>query len=53
MLKAVIDTNVLLVANQQHADISIECVANCIERLQAIQSDGVVVIDDSFIILNE
>lgn len=53
MLKAVIDTNVLLVANQQHPDISIECVANCIERLQAIQSDGVVVIDDSFIMLNE
>ena len=53
MRKAVIDTNVLLVANQQHPDISIECVANCIERLQAIQNDGVVVIDDSFIILNE
>ncbi|MDY0249539.1 MAG: hypothetical protein RBR45_05715 [Pseudomonas sp.] len=53
MLKAVIDTNVLLVANQQHPDISIECVAHCIERLQAIQSAGVVVIDDSFIILNE
>lgn len=53
MLKAVIDTNVLLVANQQHPDISIECVANCIERLQAIQSEGVVVIDDGFIILNE
>lgn len=53
MLKAVIDTNVLLVANQQHPDISIECMANCIEHLQTIQSEGVVVIDDSFIILNE
>lgn len=53
MLKAVIDTNVLLVANQQHPDISIECVASCIERLQAMQSAGIVVIDDAFIILNE
>ncbi len=53
MLKVVIDTNVLLVANQQHADVSTECVASCIERLQAIQNTGVVVIDDSFIILGE
>ncbi|HHX33802.1 MAG TPA: hypothetical protein GX719_00830 [Gammaproteobacteria bacterium] len=53
MHKTVIDTNVLLVANQQHSDVSAECVANCIERLQGIQSTGVVVIDDSFIILGE
>jgi hypothetical protein len=53
MHKVVIDTNVLLVANQQHSDISAECVARCIERLQAIQNTGVVVIDDSFIILGE
>lgn len=52
-LKVVIDTNVLLVANQQHADISSDCIASCIEHLQKVQSDGVVVIDDSFIILNE
>lgn len=53
MLKVVIDTNVLLVANQQHADISSDCIASCIEHLQKVQSDGVVVIDDSFIILGE
>ena len=53
MAKVVIDTNVLLVANQQHAEVSTECVALCIERLQAIQNDGVVVIDDNFIILGE
>lgn len=53
MLKVVIDTNVLLVANQQHSDISTECVTSCIERLQEIQSTGVVVIDDGFIILGE
>ena len=53
MDKVVIDTNVLLVANQQHAEVSAECVASCIERLQGIQSSGIVVIDDSFIILGE
>src|SRR5690554_1628704 len=53
MLKAVIDTNVLLVANQQHEDISLECVAACIERLQSIQNSGVVVLDDNFYILSE
>lgn len=53
MFKAVIDTNVLLVANQQHGDISLECVAACIERLQSIQKSGVVVLDDNFHILSE
>lgn len=53
MLKAVIDTNVLLVANQQHPEMSNECVANCIARLQQIQQSGIVVIDDAFHILGE
>ena len=30
-MKAVIDTNVLLVANGQHADVSPGCVAACVE----------------------
>lgn len=49
----VIDTNVLLIANNQHEDISIECVSECIVRLKAIQNDGTVVIDDGFRILSE
>ena len=52
-MKAVIDTNVLLVANQQHADVSLECVAECVRRLQDIQENGVVVIDDGFRLLGE
>ena len=47
-MKAVIDTNVLLVANGQHADVSPGCVAACVERLQAMQSGGVTVIDDTY-----
>lgn len=52
-MKAVIDTNVLLVANQQHADVSDDCVAACVRRLQAMQKTGVVVIDDGHRILEE
>lgn len=53
MMKAVIDTNVLLVANGQHADLSADCVIECVERLQAMEKQGVVVIDDDFRILGE
>ncbi|HEX5785120.1 MAG TPA: hypothetical protein VFY35_10360 [Burkholderiaceae bacterium] len=51
-MKAVIDTNVLLVANEQ-ADVSPDCVAECVRRLQAMQKAGVTVIDDDFRILGE
>ncbi|MCE2746286.1 MAG: hypothetical protein LW710_10340 [Burkholderiales bacterium] len=52
-MRAVIDTNVLLVANGQHGDVSPDCVIECVLRLQAIQNNGVVVIDDGFRILGE
>lgn len=52
-MKAVIDTNVLLVANGQHADVSEDCVTECVLRLQAIQKSGVTVIDNGFRILGE
>lgn len=52
-MKAVIDTNVLLVANGQHPDVSTDCVTECVRRLQAMQQSGVTVIDDGFRILGE
>jgi hypothetical protein len=52
-MKAVIDTNVLLVANGDHADVSEDCVSECVRRLQAIQAGGVMVIDDGFRIIRE
>lgn len=52
-MKAVIDTNVLLVANGQHADVSPDCVAECVQRLQAMQQRGITVIDDGYRILGE
>ena len=52
-MRAVIDTNVLLVANGQHADVSADCVIQCVQRLQDMQQAGVTVIDDGFRILGE
>ena len=53
MMRAVIDTNVLLVANGQHSEVSMECVTECVRRLQAMEKTGVTVIDDGFRILGE
>jgi hypothetical protein len=52
-MKAVIDTNILLVANGQHDDASPECVVECVQRLQAMQSEGIAVVDDEYRILGE
>lgn len=52
-MKAVVDTNVLLVANEQHAEASSGCIEACIQRLLAISANGVVVIDDGYRILGE
>ncbi len=52
-MKAVIDTNVLLVANGDHADVSADCTAECVLRLQAMQTSGIAVVDDTFRILGE
>ena len=53
MSPVVIDTNVLLIANGSHQDVSPSCRAECITRLLAHQKSGVVVIDDAFRILKE
>ncbi len=53
MMRVVIDTNVLLVANGQHVDVSTECVTECVRRLQTMEKTGVTVIDDGFRILGE
>lgn len=52
-MKAVVDTNVLLVANGQHADVSSDCVETCILSLQALMNKGTAVIDDGYRILGE
>lgn len=52
-MRAVIDTNVLLVANEQHGGVSPDCVTACVRRLQDMQVNGITVIDDYFHILKE
>jgi hypothetical protein len=49
----VVDTNVPLVANGQHSDVSPECVAECALALQEIMRKGRIALDDSFRILTE
>lgn len=53
MAPVVIDTNVLLVANQQHAHVSPDCIIACVNRLKDLQATGVVVVDDGFRIIGE
>lgn len=53
MSVTVVDTNVVLVANGQHADVSSACVETCALTLQEIMRSGKLAIDDEFRILRE
>jgi len=52
-MTAIVDTNVILVANGQHDDVMPDCVIACTRRLQSIMADGRTAIDDAFEILRE
>lgn len=53
MTPVVIDTNVLLVANGTHDEVSPKCRETCVNALLARQRSGMVVIDDGYRILGE
>jgi hypothetical protein len=53
MVAVVIDTNVLLVANGKHANVSHECRTECVKQLLTQRKTGLVVIDDGYRILSE
>ncbi len=53
MNEVVIDTNVLLVAEGKHSDVSTDCVRACVERLEAVRRSETVVLDDSYRVLRE
>jgi len=53
MVAAVIDTNVLLVANGSHPGVSPECQEACVRRLLVHKQSGVTVIDSGYLILSE
>lgn len=48
-----IDTNVILVANRQHAEVSEACVVRCARLLEAVMASGRIAIDDGYRILEE
>jgi hypothetical protein len=49
----VVDTNVVLVANGQHENVSPDCIASCALRLQDIMLSGKLALDENFRILSE
>ena len=53
MTEVVIDTNVILVANQQHDDVDEECVIACLDKLKWTKEHGIVVIDDTYRVISE
>lgn len=53
MTEVVVDTNVLLVAEGLHDDVSAECVLACVQRLQTIMRAATVVIDDDYRVIGE
>lgn len=53
MTTRVVDTNVILVANGQHGDVSAACVASCARALDDLKAQGRVAIDEGYRILGE
>ena len=52
-MTVIVDTNVILVANDAHPDVSPECVLECTYRLQQLMQSGSIAIDDAYRILGE
>ena len=50
---AVVDTNVILVANGQHQDVSPDCISACTLKLQTLMARERIALDDAFEILLE
>lgn len=52
-MTTIVDTNVILIANRQHHDVSPQCIETCTLALQAIMDKGRIALDDRFRILIE
>jgi len=53
MTLKVVDTNVILVANDAHEGVSPECVIECVNRLTQLMGNGSIAIDDAYRIVGE
>ncbi|MBD2667198.1 hypothetical protein B6N60_02747 [Richelia sinica FACHB-800] len=49
----VVDTNVPIVANEKANQASPACVLNCANKLREIQKQHIIVLDDTWLIINE
>lgn len=52
-MPVVVDTNVLVVANQASDNASIDCIEACVNALSQLKNDGIVAVDDKNLILDE
>ncbi|WP_054536338.1 hypothetical protein [Herpetosiphon geysericola] len=52
-MKRIIDTNVLLTANGAANHRELDCMEACIDFLEIIKEQGIVVIDDGYFIMGE
>ncbi len=53
-MRAIVDTNVLIVANSRDCpQANPACIMHCVRLLRKIQTEGVIVIDDSRLIIKE
>jgi hypothetical protein len=53
-MKAIVDTNVPIVANERGCShVSPECVQECVDRILKLTRNGVLVIDDKWLIIEE
>lgn len=53
MQTSIVDTNVILIANRQHQNVSPQCIENCTVALQSLMQKGRLALDDCFRILKE
>lgn len=52
-MKAIVDTNVAIVANRKSAQASSQCIGHCINAIREITTSGTLVLDDGWRIINE
>ncbi|HBL10990.1 MAG TPA: hypothetical protein DD379_06200 [Cyanobacteria bacterium UBA11162] len=52
-MHVVVDTNVPIVANRKSPQASPQCVINCLRKIQEIQQQHVLVLDDKWLIIKE
>ena len=49
----VVDVNVAIVANEKSSQAATDCIKSCQDALQSVVADGIVVLDDAMLILDE